>query len=116
MTSATVTPSPEQPLSQMERVVDTFVAPSKTFRDINRSASWWLPFLIVVIASYAFIFVVDKKVGFDRVTENQVRLNPKRADQLDQLPAEQRERQIELGAKITRYISYATPVISLLFT
>lgn len=113
MTTAAI-PSPEQPLSEMERVVDTFVAPSKTFRDINRSASWWLPFLIIVIVSYAFVFVVDKKVGFEKVTENQVRMSPKRADQLDQLPADQRERQIALGAKITRYISYATPVISLI--
>ena len=35
-------------LSQVERVVDTFVAPSKTFADILRSTSWWLPFLIQI--------------------------------------------------------------------
>ena len=35
-------------LSQVERVVDTFVAPSKTFTDILRSTSWWLPFLLLV--------------------------------------------------------------------
>ena len=33
-------------LSQGERVIDTFIAPSKTFTDILRSQSWWLPFLI----------------------------------------------------------------------
>ncbi len=115
MTTAALTPSAQPPLSEVERVVDTFIAPSKTFRDINRSASWWMPFLIVVIASYAFIFTVDKKVGFDKVTENQIRLNPKREDQLDQLPPEKRDSQIQLGAKITRYVSYATPVITLLF-
>ncbi len=114
MTSTTVVPSSEPPLSEIERVVDTFVAPTKTFRDINRSASWWLPFLIIVLVSYAFVFTVEKKVGFERVTENQVRMNPKRADQLDQLPADKRQQQIELGAKITRYISYCTPVISMI--
>ena len=35
-----------KPLSQAERVVDTFIAPSKTFTDILRSSSWWLPWLI----------------------------------------------------------------------
>ena len=29
-------------LSEVERVVDTFIAPTKTFTDILRSASWWL--------------------------------------------------------------------------
>ena len=32
-----------KPLSQTERVVDTFLAPTKTFADVLRSASWWLP-------------------------------------------------------------------------
>ena len=31
------------PLTQVERVVDTFIAPAKTFHDILRSASGWLP-------------------------------------------------------------------------
>ena len=39
------------PLSQAERVVDTFVAPRKTFTDIRRSASWWLPFVLMVLSS-----------------------------------------------------------------
>ena len=38
-------------LSQMERVVDTFVAPKKTFTDILRSTSWWLPFLLMVLVT-----------------------------------------------------------------
>ena len=33
-------------LSQVERVVDTFVAPTKTFKDILRDSSWWLPYLL----------------------------------------------------------------------
>ena len=42
------------PLSQMERVIDTFVAPSKTFHDILRSASWWLPWLLGVLVTLGF--------------------------------------------------------------
>lgn len=113
MMSSAVVPAGGEPLSEGARVVDTFIAPSKTFQDINRSAMWWLPFLIIVIVSYAFVFTVDKKVGFERVSENQIRLNPKRADQLDQLPPEQRERQMQIAAKFTRYVSYGIPVVSL---
>ena len=38
-------------LSQMERVVNTFVAPTATFKDILRSTSWWLPFVLMVVSS-----------------------------------------------------------------
>ena len=40
-----------KPLSQVERVVDTFVAPTATFTDILRSTSWWLPFLLLVLVT-----------------------------------------------------------------
>ena len=38
-----VSAEPAAGLSQVERVVDTFIAPSKTITDILRSTSWWLP-------------------------------------------------------------------------
>ena len=44
--------SSEPGLSQIERVVDTFVAPKKTFTDILRSTSWWLPFLLLVLVTW----------------------------------------------------------------
>ena len=45
-------PGESAALSQMERVVDTFVAPTKTFADIRRNASWWLPFLLSILVSF----------------------------------------------------------------
>jgi hypothetical protein len=60
------------------------------------------------------VFTVDKQVGFERVTENQIKLNPKAADQLDQLPPADRARRMDLSVKITRGISYAIPVLILL--
>lgn len=115
MSTPAVAPPAGEGLSEGARVVNTFLAPSKTFTDINRSASWWLPFLIIVVCSYLFIFAVEKKVGWDRVTENQIRMNSRAADQLDQLPADQRAQRMEFSAKLTRYISYGTPVITLVF-
>jgi hypothetical protein len=69
MTTAALVPTPEPPMSEVSRVANVFFAPTKTFRDINRSAMWWMPFLIIVVVSYAFIAVVEKKVGFDKVAE-----------------------------------------------
>lgn len=103
-------------LSQGERVVDVFVAPSKTFHDILRSSSWWLPFLLMVVFTLAQGFVVDRQVGFDRVTENQIEANPKRADAMNQLPPEQKAAQLHMMAKVTGGITYAMPLFLLFAT
>lgn len=94
-------------------MVNTFLAPSKTFADINRSASWWLPFVILALVSWAFVFTVDKKIGFDKVQENQLKLNTKAQEQLDQLPPDQREQRMQIGVKFTKVISYGFPVVTL---
>jgi len=101
-------------LSQVERVVDTFVAPSKTFTDIRRSASWWLPWLLSAIIGGAMVYIVDKKVGMEKVVENQLQLSPKQAARLDQLSPDQRAAQIELQAKITRNFSYGFSLVTLI--
>jgi hypothetical protein len=102
-------------LSEVERVVDVFVAPSKTFTDILRSASWWLPFILLVLVSIATTVVVDKQVGFERVAENQIHQNPKQEDRLNSLTPEQRAAQMQGMAKGYRYTSYGAFVFILLF-
>ena len=99
------------PLSEIERVVDTFVAPSKTFTDILRSTSWWLPCLLMILGSLASAYVVQHQVGFDRVNENQIHSSPKQEDAMNQLTPEQRASRMAMGTKITGYISYGVPVI-----
>jgi len=100
-------------LSEIERVVDAFIAPSKTFTDILRSASWWLPFLLVVIFSTAATLVVDREVGIPRVVENQVQASPAQEEQMSSLDPAQREARMhgmEVGYK---YSMYGTPLILL---
>jgi hypothetical protein len=113
MTTAALVPTPEPPMSEVSRVANVFFAPTKTFRDINRSAMWWMPFLIIVVVSYAFIAVVEKKVGFDKVAENQMKQSPKQMDKIDALPSEQRAQQMAIITKFTKYGTYAYPVIAL---
>ena len=101
-------------LSEAERVVDTFVAPSKTFADIRRNASWWMPFLLMVISSLCSAYVVGSKVGWERVTENQIHLSPKSEERLNELTPEQRDHQMALSSKITMITTYCFPVILLI--
>jgi len=112
-------PSPESlatpPLSQGERVIDTFIAPSKTFTDILRNQSWWLPFLIIAVIGYAFIFTVEKKVGWEQVLENSLKTNASQAERVNNAPAEQ-QATIRASMLISyRVFSYGFIVFVLLF-
>jgi hypothetical protein len=107
-------PLDEKPLSEVERVVDTFVAPSKAFTDLRRSANWLVPFLLLSITSIALVVVVDKKLGMEKVVENQLALQPKAAARMDQLAPEQRAAQIQTLVKFNRIVGYVYPVILLI--
>jgi len=103
------------PLSQVERVVDTFIAPSKTFTDILRSSSWWLPFLIITVIGYAFIFTIEKKVGWEQVLENALKASPAQAEKIANAPADQQatiRSSMLIGYK---GFSYGFPLTVLLF-
>lgn len=111
--AAVVPPQEPAPLSEAQRLLDTFIAPSKTFTDLRRSASWWAPFLIIAIVSFSFIYVVDRKIGFPRVVDNLIQLQPKQAERIENLPADQRHKVMQQQVALTKIISYAVPVIAL---
>ena len=78
-------------LSQVERVVNMFVAPSATFKDILRSTSWWLPFVLTV-AGGAGSDVCDPTARWagSRWCETQMQMSPSQQSQLASLtPAQQ---------------------------
>ncbi len=108
MTSTTLPiASQPAPLSEMQRITGVFVSPARTFADMKTNASWWAPLLITILVSLAFAYVVDTKIGFDKVMENQVRISARAQRQIEQLPPAQRADAITSGIKRTRIISYA---------
>ena len=115
MSATSSVPVGDKPLTEIERVVDTFVAPRKTFSDIRRNASWLVPWLLMSIFGLAMVFVVDKKLGMDTAYENQLRLSPKQMEKVDQLPPDQKAAQMRIGAKITSYFAYGSPILTIIF-
>jgi Yip1 domain len=104
------------PLSEGQRVVDTFVAPSKTFTDLLRSSAWWGPLVILIVVSIAFSFTVQTKVGWERVAENNIHQNPKQEERFAQTPPDQLATAKAIAAKVTAIIAYCFPVLILIFT
>jgi hypothetical protein len=104
------------PLSEGQRIVDAFVAPSKTFTDLLRNSGWWGPLVILILVSIVFSFAVQSKVGWERVFENNMHQNPKQEERFSQMPADQLSSAKAISAKITAGIAYAYWVIVLIFT
>jgi hypothetical protein len=108
-------PAPEPPpLSEGARIINTFIAPSKTFTDLGRNASWWGPWLLISIFALIFIYSMDRQIGFDQINKNEI-AHSARADAFDKLSPEDQAKQLRVGDAFIRYLSYGIPVTILLF-
>lgn len=102
-------------LSQIERVVDVFIAPSKTFTDILRSRSVWFPILLTIIFSLAVAVTMQKRVGFDQMYQTSLAQRPAQQAQMDSLPPDQRAARMRAGVGITEGITYGYWALGLIF-
>jgi hypothetical protein len=116
MSSATVpAPAKAEPLSQMQRIVNVFFAPSKTFTGLNRDPSWWTAWLLISVFGLLFIFAMQKQVGFDQIARNETAANAKATERMEKMTPEAREQALQMQGNITKYISFALPVTVLIF-
>jgi hypothetical protein len=102
------------PLSQAERFIDTFIAPSKTFTDIRRDASWWLPFLFVSIVSLIFAYVVLHKVGLPTLVDGVVHSSSSLEDKLSSAAPADAAR-IRSAIEWQFKLLYAGPIFVMIF-
>ena len=115
METAMQQPAETAGLSQVERVVDTFVAPTKTFTDIRRNASWWLPFLLGIIVSLVFVVSIDRQIGFEEVAQANINRSAQAQERMSSLTDAQRQQSMHVIATSTKVVSYADPAIALIF-
>jgi len=102
-------------LSEGARLIDTFVAPTKTFTDIFRSAAIWGPLVIMLFCSVFYSYSIQKKVGFDAVSQQQLEKVPAQAEKIDAMPPDQKARVMQMRAKGTEFTTYGFAVLILIF-
>lgn len=102
-------------LSEPERIINTFLAPSKTFEDLRRNASWWVPFLLSAVFTLIFAVVAVQKLDMDRFMQQQIEQSPSAQKRMEQVPPAQREQVMKIQATFAKVIFYASPIIGLIF-
>jgi hypothetical protein len=102
------------PLSERARLVNTFIAPSKTFTDLRHNASWWGPWLLISVFALIFVYSMQHQIGFDQINKNEI-AHSARADQFEKLSPDDQAKQLKLADAIILYLSYGTPVMILLY-
>jgi len=98
-------PAPEAQvsISPFGRVLGVLFSPGKTFEDIVRKPSWMLPVLLCTILSVAVSFSINQRINWREFMSQQIEKSPRAA----QMSAEQKQQQIEGGAKFSPAFTYA---------
>ena len=101
-----------QLLSPMQRVVNVFAAPAKTFEDVKRSSGWWVPYLVGAAVGLLYAFALLHKIGLPALVDGVIRQSPA-------LEARMASSTPDVAARIHSSIEtqfkflYAGPIISL---
>lgn len=104
------------PLTEVQRVADIFVAPSKTYTDLLRKATFWGPLIIMLLVGIGFSYSVQQKVGWDKVYDNILHQSPKGEERFAQMQPDQAAAAKAGAAKFTQIISYSYTVVVLIIT
>jgi hypothetical protein len=106
-TSPTPVAEPQASISPFGRIIGIFFSPKPTFEDIARKPSWILPVVISTILSIIAMVALNQRMNWRDYVSQQIEKSPRAS----QLSAEQKQQQIEGGAKFTPIILYVAGVI-----
>jgi hypothetical protein len=100
------TPAPisevQASVSPFGRVIGVFFSPKSTFEDIVRKPSWVLPFVLLTLLSIGVGVAINQRTNWREYINQQMEKDPSAAN----LSADDKERRIEMGAKISPAITY----------
>lgn len=104
-------PTPvEQPtaaISPIGRIFGVLFSPKATFEDIVRTPSWILPMVLFLLFSMGAVIALNSHFDWRQYMTQQIEQNPRTA----QLSPEQKQQQIDGGAKFAPIFSYVSGAV-----
>jgi hypothetical protein len=116
-------PAPVQPtalepsgpgLSEPQRLVNVFIAPRKTFEDLKRNPSWWVPWLISAVFGLVSAFVIVQKVDLVHLTEQRMEQSKFAQQRMESLSPAQREQAMRSQATVLKVTFFVRPIFGLI--
>ena len=95
------------PLGEVGRITGVFIDPKKAFADIAARPRWIVPVVLLILTGLAFTYTYTSRVGWERYIRQTMENNPR----VQNLPADQRESQIQTGAKIAPIFGYVGSLV-----
>jgi Yip1 domain len=93
---------PQAAISPIGRIFGVFFSPKATFEDIVRKPNWILPTALMLLLSLAAVIALNSHFNWRDYISQQIEKSPRAA----QLSADQKERQVEISAKVSPAIAY----------
>jgi len=100
-------------LNPIQRLVNVFAAPSKTFEDVKRSSGWWVPYLIAVVIGVLYAFALLHKIGLPALVDGVIHQSPALESRIASATPEVAAR-IHSSIEMQFKFLYLGPVFSLL--
>jgi hypothetical protein len=89
-------------LGEAARLTGVFFEPSKAFADIAARPGFLVPLILSLVFGLAYMTLFGQRVGWERMIRHQTETSSRAA----QLTPEQRENQIQIGAKFAPVMGY----------
>lgn len=101
-TASASSAEPQASISPLGRIVGVIFSPKATFADIARKPSWLLPVSLLAVLGAIVAVGLNQKMDWREYVSQQIEKSPRAAS----LSAEQKQKQIEMGAKFAPIGTY----------
>jgi hypothetical protein len=96
-------------MSEVGRITGVSFDPKTAFADIAARPRWYVPLILMMVAGLAFTYSFTSRIGWRGYIAKTMENNPRVRD----MPAEQRELQINTGARIAPIFGYAYSLVGI---
>jgi hypothetical protein len=101
-TTTAPVPEAQAPINHFGRIAGIFFSPRNTLEDIVRKPSWIVPVAILTFLSVLVCISINQRTNWRDFISQQI----ERSSRASQLSPQQKEQQIDAGAKYAPYVTY----------
>src|SRR5437870_11020868 len=104
-------PSAPTGMGEASRLVGVLLEPARTFEDVARKPSFWTPLILLILASFVYMYLLSNRLGWENIMHQGMQMNARAQRMMEQLPADQRQLAEERQLKFAPISSYAGAVV-----